>query len=42
MNFNQDITKKINLEKNDGLSSFLNMACQQNHNVFEVFYNFFY
>jgi cephalosporin hydroxylase len=40
MNFDGSITKKIYLEKNDGLSSFLNLACQQNHNVFEVFYNF--
>jgi hypothetical protein len=40
MEFNQSITKRVNLEENDGLSSFLNMACQQNHNVFEVFYNF--
>jgi cephalosporin hydroxylase len=40
MNFNENITKKIDLGANDGLSSFLNMACQQNHNVFEVFYNF--
>lgn len=40
MNFIEDITKKINLEKNDGLSSFLNMPCQQHHETFEVFYNF--
>lgn len=40
MEFNESITKRINLEENDGLSAFSNMACQQNHNVFEVFYNF--
>ena len=40
MNFNEEITKKINLEENDGLSSYMNMAAQQNHNVYEVFYNF--
>ena len=40
MNFNEDITKKINLEENDGLSSYMNMAAQQNHNVYKVFYNF--
>jgi hypothetical protein len=40
MNFNEDITKRINLEENDGLSSYMNMAAQQNHNVYEVFYNF--
>ena len=40
MNFNENITKKVNLEMNDGLSSFMGMASQQNHNVYEVFYNF--
>lgn len=40
MNIPENITKKVNLTDNDGLSSYLNMACQQNHNVFEVFYNF--
>lgn len=34
------ITKKINLEENDGLSSFLGLPAQQNHEVFLVFYNF--
>jgi len=40
MNFNEEITKKINLEENDGLSSYMGMASQQNHNAYEVFYNF--
>lgn len=40
MNFNKEITKKINLEFNDGLSSYMGMASQQNHNVYEVFYKF--
>ena len=40
MNFNEEITKQINLENNDGLSSYMGMASQQNHNVYEVFYDF--
>lgn len=40
MNFKDEVTKKIDLEKNDGLSSYMNLACQQNHGVFEVFYDF--
>lgn len=40
MNFGEKITKKINLEQNNGLSSFMGMAAQQTHNVYEVFYNF--
>ena len=40
MNIKENITKEINLENNDGLSSYSNMACQQNHNVFGVFYDF--
>lgn len=36
----EKITKKINIEQNDGLSSFMNMSAQQHHNVYEVFYNF--
>jgi hypothetical protein len=40
MNFNEEITKKVNLVMNDGLSSYMGMASQQNHNVYEVFYNF--
>ena len=34
------ITRKINLEEYDGLSSFMGMAAQQTHEVYEVFYNF--
>lgn len=40
MNIEEKITKKINLEENDGLSSYLGMASQQNHNVYQVFYDF--
>jgi cephalosporin hydroxylase len=40
MNFNEEITKKVNLTSNDGLSSFSGLASQQHHNVYEVFYNF--
>lgn len=40
MQFNKEITKKIDLIINDGLSSYMGMASQQNHNVYEVFYNF--
>ena len=40
MEFKDLITKQINLELNDGLSSYNNLACQQNHNVYEVFYDF--
>lgn len=40
MNFNEEITKKVNLVLNDGLSSYMGMASQQNHNVYGVFYNF--
>jgi 23S rRNA U2552 (ribose-2'-O)-methylase RlmE/FtsJ len=40
MNLEEKITKRINLEKNDGLSSFMGMSAQQTHNVYEVFYNF--
>lgn len=40
MNFNNEITKRVNLIDNDGLSSYMGMASQQNHNVYEVFYNF--
>ena len=35
-----NITRKTNLEENDSLSQYLNHAAQQNHNVYEVFYNF--
>jgi hypothetical protein len=40
MNLEDKITRRINLEQNDGLSSFMGMAAQQTHNVYEVFYNF--
>lgn len=40
MLFNKEITKKIDLNINDGLSSYMGMASQQNHHVYEVFYNF--
>jgi cephalosporin hydroxylase len=36
----ENITKESDLTNNDSLSMYLNHACQQNHNVFEVFYNF--
>jgi cephalosporin hydroxylase len=34
------ITRKINLDENDGLSAFLGMHAQQSHNAFLVFYEF--
>ena len=34
------ITRKINLDNDDGLSSYKNHACQQTHNAFNVFYEF--
>ena len=40
MLFNKEITKKIDLNVNDGLSSYMGMAAQQNHNVYQTFYNF--
>jgi 23S rRNA U2552 (ribose-2'-O)-methylase RlmE/FtsJ len=40
MNFNEEITKKVNLTSNDGLSSYSGLASQQHHNVYEVFHNF--
>jgi len=40
MIFNETTIKKINLENNDGLSAYMNLASQQNHNVYEIFYNF--
>ena len=39
--FNKDnITRRTNLEANDSLSQYLNHTSQQNHNAYEVFYNF--
>ena len=40
MNFKERITKESNLEINDSLSAYMGHAAQQNHNVYEVFYNF--
>jgi 23S rRNA U2552 (ribose-2'-O)-methylase RlmE/FtsJ len=40
MEYENKITKKSDLENNDSLSSYNNWAAQQNHNAFEVFYNF--
>lgn len=40
MNIEEKITRKINLDINDGLSSFMGMAAQQTHEVYEVFFNF--
>jgi len=40
-NFNSErITRRINLEENDGLSGYDNHACQQTQNAFQVFFNF--
>jgi uncharacterized UPF0146 family protein len=39
--FNIDnISRRTNLEENDSLSGYMGHAAQQNHNVYEVFYNF--
>ena len=40
MNFKERITKESNLDINDSLSAYMGHAAQQNHNVYEVFYNF--
>jgi hypothetical protein len=40
MIFDETTIKKNDLENNNGLSSYMNMAAQQNHNVYEAFYNF--
>jgi 23S rRNA U2552 (ribose-2'-O)-methylase RlmE/FtsJ len=37
---NIEITKKVNIQDNDGLSSFKNHAAQQHHDAFGVFYDF--
>lgn len=37
---NIEITKRVNIPDHDGLSSVLNHAAQQHHDVYEVFYNF--
>lgn len=41
MDIASNITKKVCLKINDGLSSFKSHACQQHHGVFQVFYDFF-
>ena len=40
MNIKEQITRFTNLELNDSLSAFKGHAAQQNHNAFEVFYDF--
>ena len=40
MNLNDNITRRINLDENDGLSSFMGLHAQQTDKVYEVFYNF--
>lgn len=40
MDISSNITKRVVLKTNDGLSSFKNHACQQHHGVFQVFYDF--
>lgn len=41
MDIASNITKKVCLKINDGLSSFKSHACQQHHGVFQVFYDYF-
>lgn len=40
MSLNDNITRRINLDQNDGLSSFMGLSSQQTDKVYEVFYNF--
>jgi hypothetical protein len=40
MNIQEEITRFINLEANDGLSAFRGHAAQQNHGAFKIFYDF--
>ena len=41
MNYQNKITRTVNMDRNDGLSIYDNtMAAQQHENAFEVFYNF--
>lgn len=40
MDFEQSLTKKIDLSLNDGLSIYTNFAAQQHHNVYQVFHDF--
>ena len=37
---NIEITKQINLDNNDGLSSVFGLAAQQHHEAYQVFYDF--
>ncbi len=37
---NIEITKQVNLDQNDGLSSVFGLAAQQHHDVYQVFYDF--
>jgi hypothetical protein len=40
MNIQENITKFTDLQNNDSLSSFMNHASQQSHNVYQIFYDF--
>jgi len=40
MEIEKNISKKVDLEKNDGLSGYLGFACQQHHGIYRVFYDF--
>jgi hypothetical protein len=40
MNFNRLITKKIDLQSNDGLSIYFNFDSQQHRNVYQTFHDF--
>lgn len=40
MNFEPKITRKTNLLENDSLSAYNGFTSQQNHNVYEIFFNF--
>lgn len=40
MIYEDNVTKKCDLEKNDSLSIYNNWAAQQNYKAFEIFYNF--
>lgn len=40
MNFEENITRFTNLMENDSLSAFNGWVSQQNHNVYETFFNF--
>ena len=40
MIYEDNVTKKCDLENNDSLSIYNNWAAQQNYKAFEIFYNF--